>query len=106
MIPAPSPITKPSRPNSKGREACTGSSLRVERARRAAKPATLMGVIADSAPPQIIASASPRAMILKLSPIACAPAEHAVAVAELGPLALWRIETCPEARLTMADGIK
>src|SRR6266850_961407 len=51
-------------------------------------------------------AAAPRAMILKLSPIACAPAEHAVAVAELGPLALWRIETCPEARLTMADGIK
>src|SRR5206468_10094203 len=101
MMPAPSPITKPSRSRSKGRDACTGSSLRVDSARRAANPATLMGVIADSAPPQIIASASPRWMILKLSPIACAPAEHAVAVAELGPFALRLIETQPEERFTI-----
>src|SRR6059058_6552772 len=99
-------MTKPSRSRSKGREARAGSSLRVESARMAAKPATDIGVMADSAPPQIIASASPRWIILKLSPIACAPAEQAVAVAELGPFALCRMETCPEARLTMADGIK
>jgi len=43
-----------------GRDACCGSSLRVDNARNAANPATLIGVIADSAPPQIIASASPR----------------------------------------------
>src|SRR6186713_2412791 len=32
MMPAPSPITKPSRSRSKGRDACIGSSLRVESA--------------------------------------------------------------------------
>ena len=45
-------------------------------------------------------------MILKLSPIACAPAAQAVAVAEFGPRAPVRMETCPAARLTMADGMK
>src|ERR1043166_628943 len=105
-IPAPSPMTNPSRPRSNGRDACCGSLLRVDKARKAAKPATLIGVMADSAPPQIIASASPRWIILKLSPIAWAPAEQAVAVAEFGPLALCRIDTWPEARLTIADGMK
>jgi hypothetical protein len=47
----------------------------------------LIGVIAASAPPQIITSASPRAMILNESPTACAPVVQAVAVAEFGPLA-------------------
>src|SRR5712692_7651271 len=79
-MPAPSPITNPSRSKSNGRDAWTGSSFLVESARKAANPATLIGVMADSAPPQIIASASPRWIILKLSPIACAPAEQAVAV--------------------------
>ena len=98
--------------------------MRVESARIEAKPATDIGVIADSAPPQIIASASPRSIRRKLSPMACAPAEkavavarahqrdglarvdHAVAVAEFGPFAPWRIETLPEARLTIDCGIK
>src|SRR5437868_14916823 len=99
-------MMKPSRSRSNGREARAGSSFLVERARMAAKPATDIGVMADSAPPQIITSASPRWIILKLSPMACAPAEHAVAVAEFGPFAPKRIETCPAARLTMAEGMK
>ena len=45
-MPAPSPITKPSRSASNGREARFGSSLRVERARIEANPATDIGVIA------------------------------------------------------------
>ena len=45
-------------------------------------------------------------MISQASPIACAEAEHAVQVAELGPLAPKRIETWPDARLMMADGMK
>jgi hypothetical protein len=45
-------------------------------------------------------------MILKLSPMACAPAAQAVAVAEFGPLAPKRIETWPAARLTIAETIK
>ena len=57
-------------------------------------------------PPAIITSASPRWMISKESPIACARAEQAVHVAEFGPLAPKRIETWPAARLMMADGMK
>src|SRR5262245_37480086 len=38
--------------------------------------------------------------------MACAEAEQAVQVAELGPLAPKRIETWPDARLMMADGMK
>ena len=65
-----------------------------------------MGVTAASAPPQIITSASPRSMILKASPMACAPAEHAVHVALLGPRAPNRIETWPAARFAIAAGMK
>src|SRR5688572_1217341 len=38
--------------------------------------------------------------------MACAEAEHAVQVAELGPLAPSRIDTWPAARLMIADGMK
>ena len=38
--------------------------------------------------------------------MACAEAEHAVHVAELGPLAPNRIDTWPAARLMMAAGMK
>src|SRR3954471_16426386 len=38
--------------------------------------------------------------------MACAEAEHAVQVAEFGPLAPSRIDTCPAARLMMAEGMK
>ena len=61
---------------------------------------------AASEPPAIIASAAPRLMISKASPRACADAVHAVHVAEFGPLAPKRMETCPEARLMMAAGMK
>ena len=105
-MPAPSPITKPSRSLSKGREAFSGSSLRVESARIAQKPPTPSGVIAASEPPAIMTSASPRWMRRKESPTAWAPLAHAVAVAEFGPLAPVRIETQPEARLTIAAGMK
>ena len=105
-MPAPSPITKPSRSRSKGREAFSGASLRVERARMAQKPPTPRGVIAASAPPAIITSASPRWMRRKESPTAWAPDVQAVQVAEFGPLAPVRIETQPEARLTIAAGMK
>src|SRR5215470_1909580 len=105
-MPAPSPTTKPSRSASKGRLAVAASSLRVERAFIDANPPTPIGVMVASVPPQIIISAAPRSMILKESPMACAEAEHAVAVAEFGPFAPYRIETWPEARLTIADGMK
>ena len=45
-------------------------------------------------------------MSLKESPRAWALEEQAVQVAEFGPFAPQRIETNPEARLTMEAGIK
>src|SRR4029453_3326617 len=51
-------------------------------------------------------SAAPRRMISNDSPIACADAEHAVHVARFGPFAPNRIDTCPDARLMMAEGMK
>src|ERR1700741_69598 len=105
-IPAPSPTMKPSRPASQGRQARVGSSLRVESAFMDANPPMPIGVIVASVPPQILISAAPRSIILKESPMACAEAEQAVAVAEFGPRAPYRIEIWPEARFTMAEGIK
>ena len=80
--------------------------MRVDSARIWPKPPTLIGVIAASEPPAIIAVASPRWMISKDSPIACADAEQAVHVARFGPLAPKRIDTWPAARLMIADGMK
>ena len=53
------------------------------------------------APPQIMTSASPRCMMRKASPIACAPVVRAVAHVILGPFAPYWIEICTAARLTM-----
>ena len=86
-MPEPSPITKPSRSRSNGREARAGSSLRVESARMEQNPPTPRGVMAASLPPAIITSASPRWMSRKESPIAWALVVQAVQVAEFGPLA-------------------
>src|SRR5271169_1975909 len=97
---------KPSRSLSNGRLARAGSSLRVDRARNAPNPPIPIGVMAASDPPATMRSAAPRLMISYASPIACAEAEQAVQVAELGPFAPKRIDTCPAARLMMADGMK
>ena len=62
-IPAPSPITNPSRPLSKGRLARVGSSLRaVDSACAELNPAMATGVTLASVPPQIIASTLPNRM--------------------------------------------
>ena len=99
-------MMKPSRSRSKGRQARVGSSLRVESARIAANPPTPKGVIAASDPPATITSASPRRMVSNASPTACADAEQAVQVAEFGPFAPRRIDTCPAARLMIVAGMK
>jgi hypothetical protein len=52
-------MTKPSRSLSQGRLAPSGSALRVDSARAAAKPPIASGQMVDSAPPAIITSASP-----------------------------------------------
>ena len=105
-IPAPSPTTNPSRSASNGRDALRGSSLRVESARIAANPPIPIGVMEASDPPQIMTSASPRWISRNESPTAWALVVQAVAVAEFGPLARVRIETCPEARLMIVAGMK
>src|SRR5438067_1369012 len=51
--PPPSPHTKPSRPTSNGREAFSGSSLRVDIAFIEQKPAMVSGTTMASAPPAI-----------------------------------------------------
>ena len=45
-------------------------------------------------------------MISNDSPMACADAEQAVQVARFGPLAPKRIDTWPDARLMIAEGMK
>ena len=72
---------------SNGRLARVGSSLRVESARMAAKPPTDKAVTDASAPPAIIASASPCRIMRTESPMELALVAQAVAVAEMGPLA-------------------
>ena len=49
----------------------------VDKARLALNPASAMCVIGASVPPVIIASASPRCMILNASPIEFVPVAHA-----------------------------
>ena len=104
--PAPSPITKPSRPRSNGREAAAGLSLRVERARIAAKPPTSASVMPASDEPAIITSASPRRMISHASPRAWPPVAQAEETAKFGPSAPNRIAAWPDARFGIAIGMK
>ncbi len=58
-----------------------------------AKPATPSGVMEASVPPAIMASASPRWMMRKASPMEWALVVQAVAVASLGPRAPYLMET-------------
>ena len=71
-----------------------------------AKPPTPMAHTAASAPPAIIASAAPRLMISKESPIACADAVHAVHVAEVRALGAEADRHLARARLMIAEGMK
>ena len=106
ITPAPSPITKPSRSLSHGRLAVAGSSLRVDSARAAAKPPTLNCVMAASAPPAIITSASPYSIMREASPIECVPVVQAVTMATLGPFNPNIMLKLPEIILIMVPGIK
>ena len=63
-----------------------------------------MGVMAASVPPAIIASASPRWMMRKASPMEWAEEVAAVAVASLGPRAWYLMETWPAARVDDGAG--
>ena len=60
-------MMNPSRLALNGREACSGSSLRVDRACMALNPPTPQAQMAASAPPASITSALPRRSWLKAS---------------------------------------
>src|SRR5690606_5470096 len=105
-MPAPSPMTNPSRSASKGLDALSGSWLRVDRARMAQNPAKASGTKAASVPPVIMTSASPNWRIRKASPMALAPEAQAVTRVVLGPrnpnwMAVW-----PAAMLAIIMGTK
>ena len=105
--PAPSPMTKPSRSLSQGRDAICGVSLKlVDSARAAQNPAMPSRHTAASAPPAIITLASSSMISRAASPIACAPVEHAVTTEWLGPLNPNLIDTCPDTRLIRLAGMK
>ncbi len=80
-MPAPSPITNPSRRASNGRDSPVGLI-----ASSALKPASDSGVIAASAPPVTIASAAPPRSNASAVPIAWAAAAHALTVPNTGPV--------------------
>ena len=105
-MPAPSPMTKPSRSLSNGRLARVGSSLRVERARALPKPARAMGLIVASVPPVTMTSASPARSRRSDSPMACAPDAHAEVVEKLGPRRPNWMDTCPGAMSRIIIGMK
>ena len=77
---APSPMTKPARVASNGRDAFVGSTSSATSPRIAQKPARISGWMHDSVPPARTTSASPRLISSAPSPTACEP----VAQAETG----------------------
>jgi hypothetical protein len=105
-MPAPSAMTKPSRPRSKGRLAVAGSSLRRDRLRITAKPATAMGSMQASDPPAMITSAPSSRMQRQASPMLWLPAAQAVLTQRLGPSQPWRSAMLPAAMLVRMRGRK
>ena len=103
---APSPITKPSRPVSNGRDAAVGSSLRVLSAPMRANAAIDVGVIAASVPPHTTTSALPSRIIRSPSPIALAPDAQAVDTQRLAPVKPCFIDTRPAVALTIIIGTR
>ena len=97
--PPPSPITNPSRSWSNGRDAASGSSLRVDSAFIDAKPPIVASWMPASTPPAIIRSASPRRIVSQASPSAWPPVAHADTVAKLGPIAPVAMATWPGAHV-------
>ena len=84
-MPPPSPITKPSRVASNGRDAVSGDSLRSDSAFMFAKPPIAIGVTVASEPPVIMTSASPYWIVRNASPIACALVAQAETSRSSGP---------------------
>src|SRR3989338_4048360 len=102
-MPAPSPNTNPSRSLSQGRLAFSGSSLRVESARMAANPPKPSGLVAISAPPTNMTSASPDIINRAPKAMLCAPVVQAVTNEILGPCQPYIIEICPGSKLIRSE---
>src|ERR1700687_5852393 len=98
-------MTKPSRSRSNGREARSGSSLRVLSPLMAEKPASPSATIEASEPPARKTSASPNLIIRHDSPMALFEVAQAVTIHKLGPRRLNSIEMTPLAMLLISIGI-
>src|SRR6266498_3592972 len=83
---APSPITKPSRPLSNGRDAFSGSLLRVDIARTTLKDPKQSGAMGVSTPPANITAAAPSWIKRQASPMAIVPAAQLLEFAVFGPV--------------------
>src|SRR5579875_2191971 len=77
-MPAPSPRTNPSLALSNGRDARSGSSLRVDMARMTANAPMFSGMMAASVPPASTTSARPARIMAMPYPIASAPEAQAL----------------------------
>ena len=98
-------MIKPSRPWSKGREAFSGASLRVLRARMAQKPPTPSSQMAPSAPPASMMSASPLRIMRMDSPRQWVPVAQAEVMQKLGPCRPYSMATWPARILVIICGI-
>src|SRR5947208_15962198 len=98
-------MTNPSRSRSNGREALSGSSLRMLSAFIAENPARPIATIEASEPPARKISASPNLMVRQDSPIALFDVAQAVTMHMLGPRRSYSIEMSPLAMLLINIGI-
>src|SRR5262245_64982416 len=99
-------MTKPSRSTSNGRDARPGSSLRVLIAPIRANAETVSGVTGASVAPATTTSALPSRTMRTPSPIAFAPAAHAVEMQSAGPVNPKRIEIDHAAAFGIIIGTK
>src|SRR5947199_10515898 len=104
-IPAPSLITKPSRSRSNGREARSGSSLRLLSALIAENPARPISTMDASEPPATKMSASPNLIIRQASPMALFDVAQAVTIHKFGPRRSNPIDMMPLAIFLMTIGV-
>ena len=79
-------MTKPSRPESKGRQAASGFALLPgDSARMMSKAPNARGLRGHSTPPAMAASISPARIAPRASPSATEPEAHEFAVDRIGP---------------------
>src|SRR6266850_881027 len=98
-------MTNPSRSRSKGREARSGSSLRVLSALMAENPARPTATMEASEPPARKMSASPNLMMRHDSPMALFEVAQAVTMHMFGPCNPNSIEIRPLAMLLISMGM-